>query len=552
MEKLNHPESDKYDLPEKIQKYGDPSRNLFLTIVLIVFVGLLIAFSLSKKQDTSISSEYAIYYPQSTLFYMDARLDSKAIENINKYKSHSVKGLPDILGRIYTLENKNYDSGRANTLMQETFSDSFGFGSWNQKDGAPGSLLIMPVKREIKIKKLFEILYGKNGRIAAKNYQGYKITTSKNKKGAFCLVGNKLFLADSYDTLVFIIDNYLVHSSNSLYNRHDVRELLYKLDKNRVGTVIFPDINYLFSKIEGLASLKDFSSSIKKFSNTLNIAAASILINKDILEFNCFIPYNPDNIKDNFLKKAFEKIFIKSELAYTPDALPEQTVSFINIKNFNDYLYFMLELSNLNHTKEYEQAKQLMKMFTSLDLDSDIISLFKDNTVLAAINTGKQRPDFALIIPDRQKTSDIVKTLIKILSTQMPGSELAKTTYRGKELELAYTSKRPEKIVYGKLSPGLYSIGEKGAVEYLIDTTAHKRLNLSNNKLYKNFESYNNSESRVILYFNIDNALKIWNNQPFITKNDLYNKIEGSANAVLLNAYSDNRTIKANMQLYLK
>ena len=249
----SHNSTDIYNhgLSEKIGKYGDPKRNLIITACVIVVIALFVSIFLWKKGIRGITGTYADCYPVNTSIYIDAKLTDKNVEKINKLTKLNIKDLPDLVSRLFT-DNDNKDRDKINKLMSETFDDNFSFGVWNDK--TEKSLAVFTVKREAKVRPLFEMVFGK--KLLDKKFKGYKVTVSSDTGIAFSMIRDKVYVANNYDALVFVIENHIIKRKNSLFDRSDVRHAVDLLEKERIGTIIIADYTAGISRLGNITGDK--------------------------------------------------------------------------------------------------------------------------------------------------------------------------------------------------------------------------------------------------------------------------------------------------------
>lgn len=531
---------------EKIKKYGNPKRNLIITAFTIIFIAILTIILLFKSENKDMTENYASFYPASTSVYVDINLNDKNIKEINQVSNLHINGISDILSHIFSDIYRNKNQKQINKLIFQTFENNPAFGIWsdNNNQAVKRSLFIVPIKREIKIRPLFQLLFGSNKKLTDKEFKGYKITTSFDKKGAFTILGNKLFLADSYETLVFIIKNYLVGNSDSLYDRKDVIKALHLLEKKRIGTIIFTDLS------SDLSNLNVFAG--KKY-DIKQVTAISILQDKNRVYFNSYTPLNFSQIKDKLFKKACKEIFKNhSSINFIPDFLPINTISFMSINRLSDYINFALELSGLKPSPEYEEGKNFIKMVTSLDFDKDILDILNKNTVFAAVDTGEKRPAFVVALPCGKNTNYIISRLVKLIPAQDPSAEISKITCKNLELGLISSRKFPVSLVYGQINPDLFVIGEKSAVVSIIDTSHKNKTNVADTGIYKNLIENIPANPRILVYMNMNDINRINKKQKLFRNITILNKIANNTRCALFIINTSHNIIKGSLMLNLK
>jgi|GEM_PF-3023367 len=536
-------------LLEKIEKYGDPNRNLIITAVIILFIAGLIVLFIEKKEIGGITADYADYYPQSTTAYIDIKLDDKSIQEINNFTVLNIKDLPDLFIRIFNADYRVTKRRKIDKLINQVLGDEFSYGFWNSK-GIDRSLIIFPIKRESKINPLFRLLLGKNEKLTDKTYQGFRIVTAKNKKIAYLINRERLFVADSYETLTSIINNYILQDKKSLYDKKDVRRALAYVDKSRIGTILItnsPSDNEVLNNITN----NKFSVISGFLNGLISTTAISVMIDKDIFYFNTYTPYDELIIGEENVEKAFRTVFDSNKQALSSDFLPQNTISYFTVSGLKNYMNLYLELIGIKAKPEFEQLKQFVKMTTELDYDKDIMETFSKNTVFATIDSGNSKPGYAVILSSTPKTDLVISKFIKLLQIQVPSAEISKLSYKNLELNTVVSSKLPVTLCYGNIGKNLYAIGDKLAVESIIDTIKNKKC-FSNNNLFSDFKKHSIYNPGITAFMDIQkiNAFAPQNRKSL--EGNYLDKIKNNINAAFITAdYKDNAFI-GSIQFSLK
>ncbi|MFH0703283.1 MAG: DUF3352 domain-containing protein [bacterium] len=530
-------------LSEKIKKYGNPNRNLIITALIIVFMIIAVVMMFKKKEISKMTTEYAGYYPSCTMLYIDAELTPEKINKINESTNLEIKNLSDLVNRLF--DNNKSEKYR---LMSEAFGNSFSFGTWNTNQAnqtIERSLMIFPVEREGKINHLFEQLSGKEKPIN-KIFKGYKITSFPNKKIAFLLERNRLFLADSYDTLTFIINGYILKKSNSLYDGENVQKLLHFLDEDKIGTVIINEPSQIMP--ENIDANKKFKKEIinsRQVLKAFGVTVASLSIKNDLLYLNSYTNYDLFKIKNKNIRETLKIILEEKHDKFRPKILPENIMGYLYLKNPKNYINFALELSGSKI--KYEQAKLLLKLFTNLDLDKDVLKLLEKEAVFLAVNTDNSALGYMLILPVSEKMDFVISKLAKLFLMQSPSVKILKNTYKNLNLNTVSLPNFPV-VCYGKINQELYAFGEKSAVETFINETFENKSSLLEKDSFKIFDTGMVNDHKLSGYINIQDINKLNNNKKIAYFDKVKNKVETSFFAI----GSTDDIIRSSIQLRLK
>ncbi|MDD3012334.1 MAG: DUF3352 domain-containing protein [Candidatus Gastranaerophilales bacterium] len=540
---------DKDCLLEKIEKYGDPNKNLIITSVLILFIAGLIVFFFGKREIGGITADYADYYPQSTNAYIDVQLNDKSILEINKLTTLDIKNLPGLLIKVFNANYRIKKSNKLDKLINQVLGDEFSYGIWNSK-GIDRSLIIFPIKRESKIDPLFRLLLSKNEKLTGKIYQGFRIITAKNTKIAYLINRDRLFVADSYESLVFIINNYILKDAASLYDRKDVRKALAYVDKGRIGTILLTNSTSNNDLLNNITNNK-FSAISGFFDRSIPTTAIAMRFDRDLFYLNSYTPYFESKIEGKNVEKAFQAVFDNEKQNLIPDFLPQNTISYFTVSGLKNYINLYLELSGIKDKTEFEQLKQFVKMTTTLDFDNDIMEIFSKNSIFATIASGNLKPGYAIILSTTPKTSLVISKFIKLLQIQVPSEEISKISYKNTELNIVSSPKLPAVLCYGNIDQNLYAIGDKLAVELIIDTIKAKK-SFSNNDLFGDFKEHALYNSGITAFIDIQKINKFAPQKRKFPEKNYLDKIKNNINAAFITADYKGNTFIGSMQFSMK
>lgn len=541
---------------EKIEKYGNPKRNFIITCLTIIIIAVLAIIIICKKTPvTGITSDYARFYPESTMIYVDVNLNSKKLNELNDSTGINIKDLSNLLNRLFVFSPNDRKRETINKLMSEAFGNSFSVGVWDDTINGKTterSLAIFSLEREGKIQPLLKQLFSKRQKLDHKTFDGFNIVKVSDK-GAYLTWRGKLYAADSFETLSFIIEKFILNNSKSLYKKDTIENSLGYLESDRIGTIILGDLSTGLTKFNNINSKKynEQIENLKNFSKSMNSTVISVLMDKNLLYLNSYTPCNLSKIGNKYVRSAFETILDGNYTDFNPAFLPSNTISYMSIRNSRDYINLVLELYGIKQKPEYTEVKQFMKMLTSYDFDKDILEALNRDVILAAININSGKPKYAAIFSGNNGIDPIISRLVKLLQIQAPSSEISKTIYKDTDINLISSSKFPSDLYYGRINKNLYVLGEKYAVEALIDTVTNKS-NLLNTKLYQGFELHDLDEPIFAFFINVQD----YNNFNTIKGNILnrinLTKVRKNVKGLLLTVSSDDNTVKGSLQLRLK
>jgi len=527
---------------EKIEKYGDPNKNLIITVVLILFISIFVVF-IEKKEIGGITEDYSSYYPQATSAYIDIEFNNENIQKINSLTTLDIKNLPDFLSKILNT-NTHYKTSKKKAvekLMKQVLGDELSFGTWNS-NGTDYSLIIFPIKREGNIHSLFKVLFGKNQKLVSKTYKGIRIITTKDKKAAYLINRERLFVANSYDALVFTLNNHILHNRPGLYDRNDVKKAFSYLDKDRIGTVLLTNSRSNNQLLNGINK-----NGFLSFVRTLPTTAVSILVDKDLFYLKSYTPYGYSKIMKNNVEKTFQFAFEDTDQDFKPIFSPDNIISYFNAVDLKSYINFYLELSNIKAYPEFEQFKHFVKMATTLDFEDDILESVSKNSFFATIDSGNSRPGHVAVLTLTPKTALVISKLVKLLQIQVPTAQVSKISYKNHELNTISSPKLPATLYYGNTG-NLFVFGDSFAVESVIDAINRKQV-YSYSEFFKKHSIYN---SGLTAFIDMQKSKKFNVNQRNFSEKSYFDKIKNNVTAVFITAGYEDDIFVSSIQFSLQ
>lgn len=540
---------------EKFSKYGDPKKTLIITAFFIVFVALFVTSLILHQKNEGKTAEYLKSFPSSTNFYLDANLNLLKNKELALLTGNKVGSLSDLLN-VFLL--KNYDASSAKkiqVLMEEVIDNSFSFGIWDDitSNGIQKrTLAIFPVKKPSQIKLLFEAISKKDLRITT--FKGYNINYSSKNRWAFFVIKNRLYLADSVDSAKYIIKNNVLKHSSNLYRNVDVRNSLKYIKKDRIATIILPrtgNETYFINTTLDRFGLGFAKQRLNQLVNTFGGSVISVIPEGKTLSFNAFTSVYSSKIYDITLQNAFKTILNNRPYNnFDINFLPLNTDAFIYINNPKSYFDLMLLLDGSFQGYNYSQLKQLVKTFMPDELQNGVSKFLSGNILLASINIKNAiKPHYVLIINNDSNKKELDAYLTNVFKKHISTSKTGKVFYKGHSLMLASGQQLPVQICYGSFNNDTFIIGDKFAIQSLIDNLHSQNSKLINNKDFKIVQNNALHDTKFSVYTNFE---KLNSSDDFVNHNDFIKSLNVIVKESFLSVTAQNDVIKTTLTLNLK
>jgi hypothetical protein len=176
------------------------------------------------------------------------------------------------------------------------------------------------------------------------------------------------------------------------------------------------------------------------------------------------------------------------------------------------------------------------------------MDIFSKNSIFAAIDSGNLKPGYAVILSSNPKTGLVISKFVKLLQGQIPTEEITKISYQNHELNLISSPKLPVSLCYGNINPNLYAIGDKLAIESMIDAIKSRKTFL-NNKGFEEHAVYNSGFTAFIDNQRINKFAPA--KRKFFEKNYL-DKIKENIDAAFITADYKDHAFISSIQFSLK
>ena len=528
----------------KLKKYGNQNKNLLITILILLCLAFVV--NIYKVESKGITDIYTKYYPENTDLYLDVYLTKETVSEINKITGLTSSDISNLIIKLFKSDSDNLTEIKS--LTSQAFGNSFSYGTWIDKEKIKKrTLAIFPVERECKVNCLVDALKGKKSELKQEVYQGYKINLYKNNERAYIINEGKLFIADSYKTLTYIIDNFFITSSQSLIKNKRVKNSLNHLETKRIGTIIINNqekFNEIRAKIP--QSFQNYNKNYNDIIGSLGLSIISAMFDQDSIYFKSYTPIDFNKIKDNKVRKAYEKIlgFDKSLTPYS--CLPKNVLLYTSMNNLGEYIDLNLEILKLKSSSNYVYFKEFVKMLTAIDLEEDLINNIKDEVSLFVIDNGNKNYKTALLVKSNDQLDNALNKACKFLSMQLPYSKTSKVSYKNMNLSLIKMGKYDNNFYYGNLPDNIFALGEKEAIESLIDYKADTQ----NNEKCEIIKRKITKEPIFLAYADFQ-KLKKMQKQNKVIKDKYLKNLEKNIKTVVLSINTDKNHLEGILHLIM-
>jgi len=179
------------------------------------------------------------------------------------------------------------------------------------------------------------------------------------------------------------------------------------------------------------------------------------------------------------------------------------------------------------------------------------MEVFSKNSIFATIDSGNSKPEHVIILSSTPKTGLVISKFVKLLQIQIPSAEISKISYKNLELNTVASPKLPAILCYGNIGKNLYAIGDKLAVESIIDTIKTKK-SFSNNNLFRGFRKHAIYNSGITAFIDIQQINKIAPQARKFPERTYLDKLKNNINAAFITADCKDNAFISSIQFSLR
>lgn len=467
---------------EKIRKYGDPKRNLLITICVVILSAFLLFLLFgNKKHVGGRTSDYAVFYPRSTVFYSDVQLNSSIINKLNQTTLVNVHTTPDMMKSLGLVGNM---PPRTRKYLSVMMGNSFSYGEWTLKPGEKHRyLFVSNILNEMNSDKVFKKLLANGEKLSVKVYKGYRITFVKDG-AAYTVHRNKLFVSDSYYSMAFIVSNFFVNHNKSVFDNDRFINVVKLLNNDRIASIYFKNTPESFKNIGSMInSDMDFS----KLATAFNDTAGAFVYNNNSLNLDLYTTYSSLKIKSFIIFDKLKNLFSKSSSILSECNIPDTTATYVSVKGIKKFINLYMMMYHISGSSEYNQLKGFFNQLTRLDFEKDILNEFNRDVLILNIKTAPNTYEPLVVIPATEKTDFIHSRLLSAIKKNNLGAGVYQLKYRNVPFENLKSSKVPISLDYARFSNGYYVLGQKKPFLAFIDANYSNVLKSNDKVLDSNY-----------------------------------------------------------------
>lgn len=452
---------------EKKQKYGDPQRNFKITAIVIVIAAIILWFIFNREcRNFGVTAVFSKFYPKSALVYADVSLSAKNLKSLNESVPFRVNNSVEFLEKFGYYPELAKLTEKERRTLEMNLGSSFSFGRWYIKNPSENRYLaIFELKRKVNADVVFRSVFANGRKLYNKTYKGYRIWYFKDSGPAYIVDRDKLFIADTYYSLAFIVNNFFVKHNESLKTTDRFRSIIKKFSNDRLASVYVKDSSDRIKYISGLIA-KDVNTDVivSKFDAT----GISVSPDKDFLRFDIYTVFNSPKIPMLNIFANIKNIFNGGDPVISSAKMPDNTIGFLAVRGVRDIFKLYMDMSHLSANKDYIQIKELFKQLTRLDFENDVLGELNSEALMLTVNVkGVHRQ--ALVLHKTPNTSDIRGRLLSSAPLKDSGISSYKMKYRNLLIVRMSGVKIPFQIGYADINDDVYALGEMDAIKALID-----------------------------------------------------------------------------------
>ena len=525
-------------------------------IVVLIIIIALVAFLILKSGEPSSgpgASNLANYYPENTLFYAELNLTPEKFEEIQKLSgdSLSLEKMAESLQKAAKNPQEAAKTMMVFNALNKTLEPKLAMGQWGLPEGAkePENLLITAIlKNNADVSSMIDELTEGEVKFEQKNIDGQDFYLSDDGKGGYTVQGNVLLLSDKVETMQSALEQGKNGNKNILNNPEAVN-VLNNLQSNRFLTVLIDAYNLnIASQASSAMPISGNDESMGQVMKTLSFMGFGLDIHGDVMEGKFYAPYDLSSITDATLKNTLESLFKTSSQLNAPKVLPGDTCAFISISGVSYMIQTTLQFMDPKSQQEYNQQKQMVQMFTGLDLETDVLPLFSEEFTFAG-RVVDEDLEPVIVLTKKPESTQVLSKVVGALTKMDPTASITQKDSGGAQLSLISSGNVPFQVGYGAIDE-VIALGKGTSLEYM----AKKESTLADSQTYKTMSKYIPSTVALAMFIDFDNAVKA---KKFFSKSpeDMKNleKMNENMSAFILTASNkDNKAIEGSVLVKFK
>lgn len=474
-------------------------------IVIVIVIIALLAFLLLKGGSSGgEAGQLAKFFPEKTVIYAELQVTPEKFEDIQALSgdSFSMEKIAEGIKEASKSPKDTFDAMQFLTEFNKTLEPAFAMGVWakDEEDATLTKVLIATiVKDKNNVPALFEKMSQGDATFKPETIDGveYQVSTQKDS-GGYVVIGNVLLISDKIETLQEAVA-FQKHGETNVLANADAKQVLSNLQPERIFTML---INA--KEISKLPQMKQKAENqaLDKLFKSMSYMGAGVDIHGQVMEGKFYAPYSLAGIEDPQIKTTFEKLFSVSSKLDAPKVLPADTFAFFSISGMSYMVETSVQFMDPKGQQDYNQQKQMVSMFTGLDLETDILPLFSEELTVSGQIAGNQ-VEPVVVLTKRPESLNVLNKLVKSIAGMDPATSVSEQEMNGSTFSIVSTSAAPFKMGFGQIAE-VITLAKADTLESLAVASSDSSKSLAGSPLYKEISKYAPSKVAMAMYINFD------------------------------------------------
>ncbi|MEW5820881.1 MAG: DUF3352 domain-containing protein [Cyanobacteriota bacterium] len=481
-------------------------------IVIVVILIALIAFLLLKGGSKGVggASNLASYFPQDTLIYAELNITEEKLKTLQKLSGDAFT-LEKMAEGIKHAINNPSDTIEAVELLDElskTLEPIGAMGMWGMDatTSQPEKVLLAAVVKDPdNVAKLFEKASDGNTTFSPKSIDGLDYYIS-DKTGGYVVFDNTLLMSDKVETLQEAIALHKDKKDTVLSNS-EAKNVLENLPPERFFTMLIntATINKMTANTPGM-KLGGDNETMQQIFETMSYVGMGIDLHNDVLEGKFYAPYSLESITNPEMKANLGKIFVASSKLDAPKALPGDTFMFVSLSGVSYYIQTITQTLEPSKREEYTQFKNMVKQFTKLEVETDILPLFAEEFTFGARCAGTE-VDPIIVLTAKPESMQVLNKLVSTLTMFDPSASTSQKDLGGSTFSIISSSQSPFDLAFGEVTD-VITLGKASTLETVADAVKNPDKSLAKSSIYKDLSTYVPQKVSFAMFINFDKLVE--------------------------------------------
>lgn len=532
---------------------------------MIVVIGLILflVFKGGANTANTAAGELRTYFPEDTLVYAELDLTPEKLDKLKNLTGTAIT-FDKITESVKQAAKNPTEALEAVQLLNELNSSLepvLAMGIWSQSEDTlkPDQVVFASViKNKDKIPALMTKLTKGQSKFEPKTIDGHEFNVAAGESGgAYTIQDNILMFSDKADTLKAAIENHDTRKGN-VFTTSQATEILTNLPEQRFLTVLIntSKFNKMTANSNVPTSTPDVNNKMKQLEDitkSMSYTGIGMDVKDNLIEAKSYTPFNLDSVKDKVLKDYLDKLINVKSSFNGPKILPGDSFMYVSLYGVSYFIQLTNQFLGSEELASFNQQKQMLKMVTGLDLETDVIPLFSEELTLAG-RVDNNDVDPIVIITNKPQSLQVLTKLVSSMTAMDPTTTVSEQEINGIKMSLIGSRTVPFKVGFAAVND-LIVLGKANTIETIIGGTKDSSKTLSNAGNYKALGEQVLTNSNVVFYMNpekLSEATKIMNkNAPQSQQmDDYYKNIDGVILSFANN--TNNKAIIGNLLIKFK